>query len=104
MRPPGYPLVAAVGLHRKLVKRKRTFAEAPSETAKRHQGVAICWRARRLDYRKCWPRHAGVRFRLPHPEGTGNPIAKFERAMENCDQATMDKFYHGNMLEVMSVA
>ena len=40
----------------------------------------------------------------PHPEGTGNPIAKFERTMENCDQATMDKFYHGNMLEVMSVA
>ena len=40
----------------------------------------------------------------PHPEGTSNPIAKFERTMENCDQLTMDKFYHGNMLDVMNVA
>ena len=38
----------------------------------------------------------------PHPEGTGNPIGKFERNMPNCDQATMDKFYHGNALELMN--
>ena len=40
----------------------------------------------------------------PHPEGTGNPIAKFERNMTNCDDTTMDKFYHGNMLDLMGWA
>lgn len=37
----------------------------------------------------------------PHPEGTSDPIGRFEKTMENCDQATMDAFYHGNMLDVM---
>ena len=37
----------------------------------------------------------------PHPEGTPNPIERFEATMENCDQATMDAFYRGNMLDVM---
>ena len=42
--------------------------------------------------------------KTPRPEGTGSPIAKFERIMENWDQATLDKFYHGNMPEVMDGA
>jgi predicted TIM-barrel fold metal-dependent hydrolase len=37
----------------------------------------------------------------PHPEGTSNPIERFEATMKECDQATMDAFYHGNMQEVM---
>jgi predicted TIM-barrel fold metal-dependent hydrolase len=37
----------------------------------------------------------------PHPEGTNSPIERFEATMKNCDQATMDAFYHGNMLDVM---
>ena len=37
----------------------------------------------------------------PHPEGTSNPIEKFEATMKSCDASTMDAFYHGNMLEVM---
>ena len=37
----------------------------------------------------------------PHPEGTSDPIGKFEAEMSNCDQATMDAFYHGNMEELM---
>ena len=36
-----------------------------------------------------------------HQEGKGDPIAKFERTMSNRNQATMDKFYFGNILEVM---
>ena len=31
-------------------------------------------------------------------------MAKFERIMENFDQATLDKFYHGNVPEVMDGA
>jgi predicted TIM-barrel fold metal-dependent hydrolase len=37
----------------------------------------------------------------PHPEGTRNPIERFEATMQDCSQSTMDAFYHGNMLEVM---
>ena len=40
----------------------------------------------------------------PHPEGTSDPIAKFEASMTNCDQATMDAFYHGNMADVMGIS
>ena len=39
----------------------------------------------------------------PHPEGTSNPIKRFEATMSECDQATMDAFYHGNMQEVMGL-
>ena len=35
------------------------------------------------------------------PEGSGDPIAKFEETMANCDQATMDAFYDKNMAEIM---
>ncbi len=38
----------------------------------------------------------------PHPEEIRDPICRFEQNMPNCDQATMDKFYHGNMLNLMS--
>jgi predicted TIM-barrel fold metal-dependent hydrolase len=37
----------------------------------------------------------------PHPEGTSNPIERFEATLEGHDQATLDAFYHGNMLAVM---
>ena len=37
----------------------------------------------------------------PHPEGTSNPIEKFEATMQGCDDSVMDAFYHGNMLDVM---
>jgi predicted TIM-barrel fold metal-dependent hydrolase len=33
----------------------------------------------------------------PHPEGTSDPIRKFEATMTDCDQKTMDAFYYGNM-------
>ncbi len=32
-----------------------------------------------------------------HPEGTSDPIKKFEATMTDCDQAAMDEFYYGNM-------
>ncbi|MDG2306113.1 MAG: amidohydrolase family protein [Candidatus Binatia bacterium] len=39
----------------------------------------------------------------PHPEGTHNPIEKFEATMQGCDDATFDAFYHGNMEAVMGL-
>ena len=39
----------------------------------------------------------------PHPEGTSDPIRKFEATMTNCDQETMNAFYHGNMEELMGI-
>jgi len=41
---------------------------------------------------------------FPHPEGTGDPIGKFEREMKDCDKETMDKFYFKNMEDVMGEA
>ena len=88
-----------------LMKRKRKFVEAPSETARRHlkvspfAGEPVGWIIDNIG-----PDMLVFASDYPHPEGTSNPIAKFERTMENCDQLTMDKFYHGNMLDVMNVA
>ena len=39
----------------------------------------------------------------PHPEGTNDPIRRFEAQMTECDEATMDKFYHGNMEALMDI-
>ncbi|MEE3174127.1 MAG: amidohydrolase family protein, partial [Pseudomonadota bacterium] len=88
-----------------LMKRKRKFVEAPSETARRHlkvspfAGEPVGWIIDNIG-----PDMLVFASDYPHPEGTSNPIAKFERTMKGCDQATMDKFYYGNMLDVMNVA
>ena len=39
----------------------------------------------------------------PHPEGTSDPIRKFEAAMTDCDEATSHAFYYGNMAELMGL-
>ena len=86
-----------------LMKRSRQFVEAPSETAKHHIKVSpfadepVGWIIDNIG-----PDMLVFASDYPHPEGTANPIAKFERNMPNCDQATMDKFYHGNVLELMN--
>ena len=56
-----------------------------------------------MDNRHRWARYTRASD-YSHSEGTENPIAKFERIMENCDQATLHKFYHGNMPEDMDGA
>ncbi|HIG69975.1 MAG: amidohydrolase family protein [Myxococcales bacterium] len=40
----------------------------------------------------------------PHPEGTRDPIRKFEAEMTECDEATMHAFYYGNMASWMGLA
>lgn len=37
----------------------------------------------------------------PHPEGTSNPIERFEATLTGCDQATLDAFYYRNMEAIM---
>jgi predicted TIM-barrel fold metal-dependent hydrolase len=39
----------------------------------------------------------------PHPEGTSDPIRKFEATMKECDQKTLDAFYYGNMAEMLGL-
>jgi predicted TIM-barrel fold metal-dependent hydrolase len=39
----------------------------------------------------------------PHPEGTSDPIGKFEATMQDCGPETMDKFYFRNMQDVMGI-
>ena len=86
-------------------KRLRPFAEAPSMTAKRHIKVApfagepIGWVIEQVG-----PDMLVYASDYPHPEGSGDPIAKFEETMTNCDQATMDAFYFNNMAQIMRLA
>ena len=87
-----------------LFKRKRQFTTMPSEVAKKHlkvspfAGEPVGWIIENVG-----PDMLVYASDYPHPEGTRDPIKKFEAAMENCDEATMDAFYHGNMEELMGL-
>jgi len=39
----------------------------------------------------------------PHPEGTNDPIGRFERTISDFDEETKDKFYRRNFEEMMSI-
>ena len=41
---------------------------------------------------------------FPHPEGTSDPIGKFEARMRDCDAGTLEAFYRGNMASMMGLA
>ena len=87
-----------------MFKRRREFAEPPSVTAKRHikvspfAGEPVGWIIDQIG-----PDMLVFASDYPHPEGTADPIARFERSMSECDAAVMDKFYHGNMLDLMGM-
>ena len=89
----------------RLLKKRRDFGELPSDTAKRHIKASpfadepVGWIIDNIG-----PDMLVFASDYPHPEGTGNPIGKFERNMPNCDQETMDKFYHGNAHALMAGA
>ena len=40
----------------------------------------------------------------PHPEGTKDPIARFEETMDGVGDAARDKFYAGNFIDMMGAA
>ena len=87
-----------------LFKRKREFNELPSEMAKRHlkvspfAGEPIGWIIENIG-----PNMLVYASDYPHPEGTSDPIRKFEATMTECDEKIMDAFYHGNMEELMGI-
>ena len=56
-----------------------------------------------MDNRHLWARYTRA-LDYSHSECTGSPIAKFEGIMEKCVQATLHKFYRGNVPEVMGGA
>ncbi len=88
-----------------LFRHRREFVEQPSETARKHfkfspfAGEPVGWIIENVG-----PDLLCYGSDYPHPEGTSDPIKKFEAAMQDCDQATMDAFYHGNMVELMGLA
>ena len=85
-----------------LFKSRREFTEAPSETARKRlkvspfAGEPVGWIIENVG-----PEMMVFASDYPHPEGTSDPIRKFEATMENCPPETMDAFYHGNMEELM---
>jgi predicted TIM-barrel fold metal-dependent hydrolase len=87
-----------------LFKRKREFKELPSETARRHlkvspfAGEPVGWIIENVG-----PEMLVYASDYPHPEGTSDPIRKFEATMADCDEETMNAFYHGNMEDLMGI-
>tara|TARA_B100001173_G_C16028051_1_gene565023 strand:+ start:2627 stop:3790 length:1164 start_codon:yes stop_codon:yes gene_type:complete len=87
-----------------LFKRKREFKEQPSEVAKRHlkvspfAGEPVGWIIENVG-----PEMLVYASDYPHPEGTSDPIRKFEATMTECDEDTMNAFYHGNMEDLMGI-
>ena len=87
-----------------LFKRKREFKELPSETARRHlkvspfAGEPVGWIIENVG-----PDMLVYASDYPHPEGTSDPIRKFEATMTDCDEETMNAFYHGNMEDLMGI-
>ena len=39
----------------------------------------------------------------PHPEGTDDPIGRFERTFTGIDEAAKEMFYHANFEQMMAV-
>ncbi len=72
--------------------------EPPSETVRRHlkfapfAGEPIGW-----IIENAGPELLVFASDYTHPEGTSDPIGKFEAEMTGCDAATLDAFYHGNV-------
>jgi predicted TIM-barrel fold metal-dependent hydrolase len=86
------------------MKRFVKMNEMPSETVRRHlkfspfAGEPIGWIIDNVG-----PELLVFASDYTHPEGTSDPIGKFEATMKECDQATLDAFYYGNMAEGMGL-
>ena len=39
----------------------------------------------------------------PHPEGTNDPLGRFQRTVEGLDDDALDRFYRRNFEEMMQV-
>ncbi len=87
-----------------LFKRRREFKEPPIDTARERlkispfAGEPVGWIIDNVG-----PDMLVFASDYPHPEGTSDPIRKFEAEMTGCDEATMDKFYFRNMEALMGI-
>lgn len=85
-------------------RHKRSFSRTPSEVAKTHlkfspfAGEPVGWIIDNVG-----PELLVFASDYPHPEGTADPIRKFEASMGNCDESTMSAFYHENMEALMGI-
>ena len=88
-----------------LFKRQKKYDQLPSEVAKKHlkvspfAGEPVGWIIENIGKEMLV-----FASDYPHPEGTSDPIKKFEAKMENCEESTMEAFYNGNMEELMGIS
>lgn len=87
------------------MRRFAPLPEMPSETVRRHlkfapfAGEPLGWIIKNIG-----PEMLVFASDYTHPEGTSDPIGKFEATMEDCDQKTLDAFYYGNMAEMLGIS
>ena len=80
------------------LKRFAPTRERPSDTVRRHlkfapfAGEPLAWIVGNIG-----PELLVFASDYTHPEGTSDPIGRFDAALAGCDQSARDAFYHGNM-------
>ena len=67
-----------------LFKRKREFKQLPSEVAKKHIKVSFAGEPVGWIIENVGPDMLVYASDYPHPEGTSDPISKFEATMTDC--------------------
>ena len=78
---------------------------APSEIARQHirvspfAGEPVGWIIENVG-----PEMLVFASDYPHPEGTSDPIRKFEATMIDCDEVTRKAFYYDNMANWMGLS
>lgn len=84
---------------------KRKFGQKPSDVARKHlrfspfAGEPVGWIIDNIG-----PEMLVFASDFPHPEGSSDPIGRFEATMQNCSEETMNAFFHGNMEKLMGLS
>jgi predicted TIM-barrel fold metal-dependent hydrolase len=87
------------------LKRVHKFDGLPSEVARAHlkfapfAGEPLGWIIDNVG-----PELLVFASDYTHPEGTSDPIGKFEATMPNCAPETIERFYYGNMAELLELS
>ena len=86
------------------LKRVRPIDRMPSDIARAHlkfspfAGEPIGWIIENVG-----PEMLVFASDYTHPEGTSDPIGKFEATMTDCSPETLERFYYGNMAELLEL-
>lgn len=86
------------------LSRVRSFEKKPSETARERLRFAP-FVGEPLDWiiENVGPEMLVFATDYTHPEGGTDPIARFERSLQGCDQKTLDAFYYENIAGLLEV-